>query len=254
MNGSSMTITNPFGICAFGSALLRVSPDSAIIRAAITRLEEKPSDAFAKARDAAQSVTGFLRKAHVKESGLSRISLAQEYRFFNNERRPVGYVAKLGLTVILSELDHTEEIVSGLVDAGANEINAIEFHTVRLKELRANARKLAMQAAREKAEIYAAAGHVTVGEILHIQDVNPNLLKQELHAGAARGTAQHELADDEPEQGSLDPSAIQVGAAVVVAYRIAKRGSASRLASLGGTMPRLKDVKRRRPERKIAKD
>jgi hypothetical protein len=31
----------------------------------------------------------------------------------NNERRAVGYLAKIGITVILSELDRIEEIVSG---------------------------------------------------------------------------------------------------------------------------------------------
>jgi len=251
MNGKSTAITHPFGVSVFGSALVKVSPDSATIRAAITRLEEKPSEAFAKARKAAQSVTAFLRSAQVKEFGLSRISLAQEFRFSNNERRPIGYVARIGLNVILSQIDHTEEIVSGLVDAGANEVTAIEFHTVKLKELRARARELAIHAARDKAEIYASAGKISLGEIIHIEDVDPNILRQEFHAGAARGTTQQELADTEPEQNSLDPSAIQVGAAVVVAYRIAgqRRESERRLASLGGTMPGLKKIPRRRSGR-----
>lgn len=221
MNGNSTTITHPFGISTFGSALLRVSPDSAVIRAAITRLEEKPSEAFAKARKAAQAVTGFLRKAEVEDSGLSRMSLSQQYRFVNSERRPIGYLARIGLTVVLRQLDHTEGIVSGLIEAGADEITAIEFHTAKLKELRARARELAMFAAREKAEIYAAAGKISIGEILHIQDVNPNILQQEFHGGPVRGPIQPEIVDSEPEQGLLDPSAIQVGAAVVVAFRIA---------------------------------
>jgi len=140
MFGNSPVIKHPFGISVFGSTLLRVPPDSVTIRAAIARLEEKPSDAFAKARKAEQSVTAFLRKAPVKESGLSKISLSQEYRFSNNERRSVGYVARIGLTVVISELDQIEKVLSGLVDAGANEITATEFHTIRLKELRARAR------------------------------------------------------------------------------------------------------------------
>lgn len=112
----------------------------------------------------------------MKESGLSRISLSQEYRFANSERRPIGYVARIGLTVVISELEQIERVLSGLVDAGANEIAATEFHTVKLKELRARARELAINAARDKAGIYAAAAKVTVGQVLHIQDVNPNTL------------------------------------------------------------------------------
>lgn len=247
MFGNSNTIEHPFGITVFGSTLLRVPPDSVTVRAAITRLEERPVDAFGKAREAEGGVTAFLRKTPVKECGLSRISLAQEYRFSNNERRPIGYVARIGLTVVLTELDQIEHVVSGLVDAGVNEITSTEFHTAKLKELRARARELAVLAAREKAEIYAAAGRVSIGEILHIQDVNPNVLRQEFHVTAARGgQAQESLADNEPEQNSLDPSAIQVGAAVIVAYRIV--GSAAReLASRGGSMPEIKRTRRRRP-------
>jgi uncharacterized protein YggE len=221
MNGNT-TITHPFGVSVFGSALLRVPPDFVTIRAAISRLENKPSEAFAKARKAEEAVTTFLRKNPVKESGLSRISLSQEYRFLNNRREPIGYVARIGLTLVLTELDHIETVLSGLVDAGANEITATEFNTLKLKELRARARELAMEAARQKAEIYAASGNVTLGEIIHIQDVNPNILRQEFHVAAGRVPLQGEFLDSEPDQDSLDPSAIQVGAAVVVAYRIAE--------------------------------
>lgn len=224
MNGNSLTIEHPFGIAVFGSALLRVSPDSATIKAAITGLEEKPPDAFAKARKGAQAVTESLRRTQVKESGLSRISVSQEYRFLNNERRPIGYVARIGITVILSQLDQIEEVVSGLVGAGANEITSIEFHTSKLKDLRVQARELATLAAREKAETYAAASKVSVGEILHIEDVNPNVLQQVFHSHVvARGPVQHDLVDAEFDQDHLDPSTIEVGAAVIVAYRIAAR-------------------------------
>jgi uncharacterized protein len=239
MFGNFPTIDQPFGISVFGSALLRVSPDFATIQAAITRLEDKPSDAFAKAKKAAHAVTEFLRKMPVKESGLSKISLSQQYRLFNSERQPIGYMARIGLTVVLNELEKIEQIVSGLVDAGANEITAIEFQTAKLKELRARARELAVHAAREKAEIYAIAAKAKVGEVLHIQDVNPNVLRQETHVAGPRGRVQQEPADSEPEQDTLDPSAIQVGGAVMVAYRIADLGAASHLASLGGTMPEL---------------
>jgi uncharacterized protein len=221
MNGNSLTIENPFGISVFGSALLRVSPDSATIRAAITRFEENPSEAFAKAREGAQTVTEFLSRAKVRESGLSRISVSQEYRFSNNEKRPVGYRAKIGITVILNQLDQIEKTISGLVEAGANEITSMEFHTTKLKELRAQARQLATDAAREKAKTYAAAGKVNLGQILHIQDVNPRVLDQMWHSQVGRGPVLHEVVDSEPDQHTLDPSAIEVGAAVLVAYRIA---------------------------------
>jgi uncharacterized protein YggE len=97
----------------------------------------------------------------------------------------------------------------------------MEFQTSKLKELRAQARELATHAARKKAETYAAAGKVSLGEVLHIQDVNPKVLEQVWHSQFARGPIRHEMADIESEHGLLDPSAIEVGAAVLVAFRIA---------------------------------
>src|SRR5437016_14148676 len=102
MNDSSLAIQNPFGVSVFGSARLRVSPDYATINAAVARTEKKPSQAFAAARKGAKEATEFLRCAKVKEFGLSRISLSQIHRPSGREEGPVGYNAKIGLTVILN--------------------------------------------------------------------------------------------------------------------------------------------------------
>ncbi len=242
----STDVTHPFGIRVFGSATLRVPPDSVTITAAINRLEQTPSEAFARVREAEQAITGFLRKARVSESGLSRIYLSQQFRIVNNERQSIGYQAKIGLTVALSQLDQMENVVSGLVEAGANEITSTEFHTSELRELRARVRRLAMDAARQKAETYAAAGHLLLGEILHVQDVDPNSFRRVFHLAAGKGQIQEDAVEGVSGKGSLDPSAIQVGAAVVVVYQIKSSTVAHDLATLGGTMPELGNIPRRR--------
>lgn len=224
----SLVIKNPFGISVFGSTVLRISPDTATITAAITRLESKPAEAFAQVRKGAQGVHRFLKGARAKEFGLSRLSVSQEYRFVNQQRKMAGYRARMGLTVILDKLDLIEKVVSGLVEAGVDEISNIDFSTSQLKELRTQARQLAMNAALEKANNYAAAAKVTIGNLIHIQDVNPLVLQSQagllrqhrFHAGAIRSEGvRHEEADHEAGQ-SLDPEAIEVAAAVLVAYRI----------------------------------
>jgi uncharacterized protein len=247
LTSTSTANDNPRTVTAFGSALLRVSPDSTTITAAITRLEKNPSDAFAKARRAAHSVTEFLRKAPIKESGLSRISLSQQFRLIDHQRQSVGYAARIGLKIILDQLDRTEEILSGLIRTGADEITSSEFHTSRLKELRAQARRLAMESAREKAGIYASVESLQAGEILEIEDVNPNVLQREFHVGGP-AQIQRDLIDRVAEQDSLDPTAIQVGAAVMVTFELIR--PASQLALLGGTVPKLKRTPRRRPIKK----
>lgn len=75
----------------FGSAVVRVTPDSATVVVTVSRLEPKPAAAFAKARAGAQAVNAYLARAGVTDVGSSRINLSQESRFTGNERQFLGY-------------------------------------------------------------------------------------------------------------------------------------------------------------------
>jgi uncharacterized protein YggE len=217
MNGDADTKRTAHGVKVFGSAVMRVSPDMASIVVAVSRTEQKPEAAFAKAREGAQGVTAYLRRAGVRDFGSSRVTLSQESRYVNGEHKFAGYQAKIEFNVVLREMDRVDEVLSGLIAAGANTLASVTFQTTRLKELRAIARRLAVAAAREKAELYCGAAGVAVGSVLAIEDVNPEAL-----AGRSEGHTYREAApaDDAGEPGATDPGAITVGAAVNVVYRI----------------------------------
>jgi uncharacterized protein YggE len=83
---SPQAIANPFGITVFGSAVNRVTPDTASITCAVSRIEQAPNDAFARAREGSRSVQDYLRGAGISDYGASRITLAQQNRFVNGEQ------------------------------------------------------------------------------------------------------------------------------------------------------------------------
>lgn len=212
----SLTIRNPFGLSVFGSALIKTPPDLVSIHANVARVEQTPSAAFSKARKAAHHVTDFLRSSKVEEFGVSRMRLAPEFDYVGGKRTFLGYVARIGFIVVVRDLERTEEVVSGLVDAGAAEVQSMEFQASGLREIRARARRLAIAAAREKAQIYADAAGVSVGSLLHIQDVNPQVLQ-----GRGESHVQREpVIDNDTDRQTLDPGAIAVGAAVMVAFSL----------------------------------
>ncbi len=202
----------------FGSAVLRVAPDTASIVVAVSRLEQKPETAFAKAREGAQGVTAYLHKTGIKDFGSSRVTLSQEFRYTNGESKFVGYQGKIEFNVVLREMDKVDAVLSGVIAAGANILTSVTFQTTRLKELRADARRRAVVAAREKAELYCAAAGVAAGSVLSIQDVSPETL-----TGRSEGHTYREdtTVDDTGAPGAIDPGAIAVGAAVNIVYRIA---------------------------------
>ena len=204
-------IQNPFGITVFGSSLIKVEPDIVSLSFAVSRIHQHPKDAFQDVRSSSQSVRKYLEQAKVDEVNTSRVSISQTFRYISGEQKFLGYTAKVAFNVLLRKLDQMEDLLSGIVDAGANEIESVEFQTTKLKELRADARRQAISAAREKAENYCNAAGVTLGKVIHIEDVNPDNL---------RGRESHAEMGIANQLQAFDPGNITIGAAVIVAFKI----------------------------------
>jgi uncharacterized protein len=215
-NDTSLLFT-PHGVKVFGSAVVRVTPDTASIIIAVSRVEQKPEAAFARAREGAQAVNAYQRRAGANDFGSSLITLSNEFRHVSGEQRLVGYEASITFNVVLRELDKVDSLLSGLFAAGANHLTSMKFQSSRLKELRADARRRAIAAAREKAELYCQAAGVRVGTVLAIEDVNPEIISYSSHGHTYREPM---AAEEEGVTGAIDPSAITVGAAVNVLYQI----------------------------------
>jgi len=213
--GPQQAIPNPFGVTVFGSAVTRIAPDIASIQACVSAVEQRPRDAFAKAKQGARTVQEYLRTVPAADFGASRLALTQKTRFVDGASQFAGYEAKISFRVRLSELDHVDEIAEALVASGANQIESLTFETTRLRELRAETRRLAVAAAFDKARDYCQAAGVALGPVRHIEDVDPRA--PAAHAVVPGGAA----ADHDSDDRALDASLIEVGAAVYLAFEIA---------------------------------
>ena len=209
------TIQIPFGISVFGSSIVRIEPDIVSLNFSVSRVQQHPKESFREVRKAAQDVRKFLSQANVSEMGSSRVSISPSFRYINGEQKFVGYTAKITFHVLLRQLDGMEDVISGIIDAGVNELTSVEFQTTRLKEVRSEARRKAVEAAREKAENYCNAAGVSLGKIIHIKDVNPDTLQ--VRDGHVTRETQP---DDNGEIRVFDPGSITVAAAVVLAFEI----------------------------------
>ncbi|MBA4065214.1 MAG: hypothetical protein C0501_16170 [Isosphaera sp.] len=188
-------------VTVFGSAVVRVEPDVMSLRLAVSRQGPRPRDVIRETQQAAQIVRTLLGKAGVTDVAASRLILAQVAEGPGQAR---GFAARIGFTAVMPDLSRTEEVLIGVVDAGANEIGAVEFHTSRWAELRAEARRRAVDAARAAAEAYARAAGVGLGSVVGIADqaVGPD------------------PADDGHPTTALAPDAIPVAARVAVTFEL----------------------------------
>ena len=204
-------------ITVFGSATNRVHPDLVSIRGAVSSLEQKPSDAFSRAKQGARTVQDYLGTVRNAEYGVSRASLTRHMRFVNGAQQFAGYHARISFRISLTELDRADQVSEGLVAAGMNEIEAISFETSKLKEHRAEARRMAVAAAIEKAANYCSAAGVALGPIINLVDVNPTILRGHGHHAVGG------IAEEEDQRGALDPSLIEISGAVNATFEIIAR-------------------------------
>jgi len=212
----TQAIPHPHGVTVFGSHVLRIAPDVAVITVAVNRLDEDPSVAFATTREATGAVRAFLREQGVADADVraSHVSLRTErrYRGSPGQYDLIGHRATVQISVSLSDIARLESVLVGVVSAGAHEVNGVRFETSELQEHRARARAAAVRAAHAKATLYAEAAGVRLGKVLHVEDVDPTTLR-----GAEHG---HGHVPVDAGEGAYEPGSITVNGAVKVAYAI----------------------------------
>ena len=208
-------VERPWGITAFGAASVKAVPDLVRARFKIVRVEQTPAAAFEAAREAVRAVRRALREHGIGDAAVegSRLDLKTATEYVDGTRKFAGYRCQAAFAVQSGALDDVEPLLVDVVAAGANEIEGVDFDVIAKRELRADARRKAVAAARAKADLYAEAAGVRVGAVVHIEDVDPEqpgVSRYRSHAEAAATTAQ-----------DLAPGHIVVSAAVVVGYAVA---------------------------------
>jgi uncharacterized protein YggE len=215
----AQSIHRPQGVNAFGSCLIRVDPDYASLRFAVTRVAAHPKDAFEAARTAAQTVRDRVRALGVPDADVrgSDVTLAEAFGGTPQERKKIGYEATVPFHLILRELGKLEPLLSGVVEAGADRILSVHPKTSRIRDVRREARERAVKASRTKAEELAKAAGATLGAVLHIEDVNADDFGRRSHLPDL------DLTEHEERTAAVeahDPGSISVAAAVMACFAL----------------------------------
>lgn len=177
-------IHRPSGINVFGSHRIRTEPDYASVSFSVAALHDAPKSALEDCNEATGAVREVLKRFGVPDADVtsSRVSLVLAHDGYGANRKSLGYRATRAYVTLVRELDRIQQLLVELVEAGARELTSVTYQTSDLQALRAEARRGAVRAARAKAEAYADAAGVRVGRAIHIEDVNPETLRQRSHA------------------------------------------------------------------------
>lgn len=158
-------------IAITGEGMVSAAPDIAMIRIGV---ESREADA-AKALSANSAQAGALieaaksRGVEPKDIQTVGLNLFPVYdNGYEKDSRLEGFQAVNEVVIRLRDISGVGETLGALVEAGANRINGISFGIADDEKLMDEARKRAVADATRKAEIYAEAAGVKLGEVTSI--------------------------------------------------------------------------------------
>ena len=167
--------TPPPAISVTGEATVSVAPDQAQIDGGVATDAKTAREASDANNSAMGKVLLALKGAGIDEKDIqtSRLSLQPQYATSSKSaERPsvVGYRASNRVTIRVRDVAKVAGMIDVLVGAGANEIGGINFVVSQASKLLDEAREQAVADARRKAQIYAKAAGVTLGEPISITE------------------------------------------------------------------------------------
>ena len=141
-----------------GDAVVNVKPNKIVIKLGIETWDADIAIAKQKNNEILKKAAAAIRGSGVPDKEIQTDHLSIEPRWKSEYRNKdfIGYFVRNTVVVTLTDVARIEELVTKVLQAGVNYIHGIDFQTTGFKQYREQARELALEAAKEKAEKMAA--------------------------------------------------------------------------------------------------
>ncbi|MCG9790850.1 SIMPL domain-containing protein [Flavobacterium algicola] len=167
-------------ISVSGEGKVKVAPDQALI---IATVETKGTEAkeVKKQNDIqVEAVLKLIKKMNLSAADFKtqRVALNPQYDYAKKKH---NYNATQTIEIILRDLSKYDELMEGLVEKGINRIDNVSFQSSKMAQYESEARKLAIQEAKLKAEDYVSVVGQKVGRAITITDNSQGYTPQPLY-------------------------------------------------------------------------
>ena len=158
-----------------GHGEVRAVPDLAMINMGVVSSAETARAALDANTKAMTELMASLKAANVddKDISTSNFSVNPRLDYGQNNGQPpklVGYDVSNNVSVIVRKIDGLGALLDKAVSSGSNQINGISFSISKPEAAMDEARKLAVQDATHKSQIYTSAAAINLGNIMSITE------------------------------------------------------------------------------------
>jgi uncharacterized protein YggE len=147
-------------------------PDIVLVSGRVSVIEKNAERAISKAQQSLDSVIKFIESQKIPAKDLQAASIMVQPQWYYSRNQPreiTGYQAYAPFKLRLQQIEKLSSLYSGLPDAGANELNKIEFDFSDRQALELKAIEKAVKLAKQKAHVAASALDQSIGKALRIR-------------------------------------------------------------------------------------
>ncbi len=203
-------------IVVSGEGNVKIKPDEAVLTIG-SEIKGKDAASVKIENDKVISkMIAFLKKNKIEDKDFQsqNISLNRQYDY---ETKTEYFQATQILTVQLKDLSKYETIMFGLIEAGANTIQGVEFKSSKTASYETEARTKAVENAKNKATDYGKALNQPVGQAVYLSEfsqvVNPRIYTMEAKMMSA----------DNSNGQTAAPGEITITSNITVHYQLGKK-------------------------------
>ena len=147
-------------------------PDIVLVSGRVSVIEKNAERAIAKAQQDLDSVIRFIESQQIPAENLQAASIMVQPQWHHPRNKPreiTGYQAYAPFILRLQQIEKLSSLYSGLPDAGANELNQIQFDFSDRQTLELKAIEKAVMIAKQKAHAAASALNQSIGKARNIR-------------------------------------------------------------------------------------
>jgi uncharacterized protein YggE len=202
-------------IVVTGMSEVLAVPDEAVVRLGIVRQAAVAQTAQDQANAVAREILTAIGKVGVpsKDIQTARLVLSPVYNQRGSDQKIVSYNATNTVSVRLDNLAIVGNVIDAGLNAGANQLEGVQFRLRNELPSREEALKEAVQEARGKAQAMAEALSVNLAEVIEATEGGVSVVPRiQAFARTAAAAA--------PAETPVSPGEIEIRANVTIRYRI----------------------------------
>jgi len=196
-----------------GEGKIKVTPDLVEITIGVENTGADAADVKKKNDATIDAVIKYLKsiKLASEDYQTQRVNLDRNY---DSNKKKYSYVASQTIVIHLKDISKYDNMMMGLVDAGVNNIQGVEFKTSKQTQYESEARVKAVAQAKQKASDYAGALSQKVGKAIVVTDNTQIYYPQPMRA------MKFESADSAMPKETLAIGEITVTASVNISFEL----------------------------------